>query len=88
MDATALHLTHYNGRGDDMPSQPETVSSDVLLYKVSDAMHILNMSKWTIYEQIRRGRLRSVCQGRSRLIPADALREYVDLLTREAQGAA
>lgn len=63
-------------------------SPDVLLYKVSDAMRILNMSKWAIYEQIRRGRLRSVCQGRARLIPADALRDYVELLAREAEGAA
>lgn len=71
-----------------MPSESGTVTSDVLLYKVSDAMRILNMSKWTIYDQIRRGRLRSVCQGRARLIPAEALREYIELLTREAQGAA
>lgn len=61
-------------------------SSEILLYKVSDAMRILNMSKWTVYEQIRRGRLRTVCQGRARLIPAEALREYVELLTREARG--
>ena len=61
---------------------------EILLYKVSDAMRILNMSKWAIYDQIRRGRLRSVHQGRSRLIPAEALHEYVDLLAREAEGAA
>lgn len=58
---------------------------DVLLYKVTDAMRILNVSKWTIYDQIRRGRLRSVSQGRARLIPASALRDYVALLVSEAQ---
>jgi excisionase family DNA binding protein len=58
----------------------------VLLYKVSDATRILNMSKWAIYEQIRRGRLHTVVQGRARLIPAAALVEYVELLQREAQG--
>jgi excisionase family DNA binding protein len=61
---------------------------DVLLYKVPDAMRMLNMSKWAIYDQIRRGRLRTVTRGRSRLIPASALREYVALLIREAQDVA
>ncbi len=67
---------------------PETAlaSSAVLLYKVSDAMRILNMSKWAIYDQIRRGRLRTVVQGRARLIPASALFEYVELLKAEARG--
>jgi excisionase family DNA binding protein len=53
---------------------------------VSDATRILNMSKWAIYEQIRRGRLHTVVQGRARLIPAAALVEYVELLQHEAQG--
>jgi excisionase family DNA binding protein len=61
------------------------VAVDVLLYKVPDAMRLLNLSKWTIYDQIRRGRLRAVCQGRARLIPASALHDYVELLVREAQ---
>ena len=60
-------------------------NTTVLLYKVPDAMRMLNMSKWTIYDQMRRGRLRSVSQGRARLIPASAIRDYVDLLQREAQ---
>ena len=36
-------------------------------------------------EQIRSGRLRSVQQGRARLIPAAAIRDYVARLEREAQ---
>ena len=54
------------------------------LYRVPEAMALLSMSRSVIYEQIRSGRLRSVCQGRARLIPAAAIAEYVELLTREA----
>ena len=54
------------------------------LYRVTDAMLLLSLSRTVIYEQIRSGRLRSVCQGRSRLIPAAAITEYIALLEREA----
>lgn len=47
-------------------------------------MRLLSLSRSVIYEQIRAGRLRSVTQGRTRLIPATAITDYVDLLTREA----
>jgi excisionase family DNA binding protein len=57
------------------------------LYRVRDAMVILSLGHSTIYEQIRSGRLRSVKQGRSRLIPASAIAEYVKLLESEAQAA-
>jgi excisionase family DNA binding protein len=45
------------------------------------------MSRSVIYEQIRAGRLRSVTRGRSRLIPASAIAEYVALLERESRAA-
>jgi excisionase family DNA binding protein len=57
------------------------------LYRVKDAMVILSLSHTSIYEQIRSGRLRSVKEGRSRLIPASALVDYVALLEREAEAA-
>ena len=59
--------------------------SDLRLYRVSDAMGLLNLSRTVIYEQIRSGRLRSVRQGRSRLISAEAIRDYIALLEKEAQ---
>jgi excisionase family DNA binding protein len=59
--------------------------SDLRLYRVSDAMGLLNLSRTVIYEQIRSGRLRSVRQGRSRLISAEAIRDYITLLEKEAQ---
>jgi excisionase family DNA binding protein len=55
------------------------------LYRVVDAMIVLSMSRSAIYEQIRSGRLRSVTQGRRRLIPASAIAEYIALLECEAQ---
>lgn len=55
------------------------------LYRVTDAMELLSLSRSVIYELIRAGRLRSVTQGRARLIPASAITEYVALLESEAQ---
>ncbi|MFF3669903.1 helix-turn-helix domain-containing protein [Microtetraspora malaysiensis] len=55
------------------------------LYRVADVMHLLSMSRSVIYEQIRSGRLRSVKQGRTRLIPASAITDYITLLEQEAR---
>lgn len=55
------------------------------LYGVKDAMVALSLGRTAIYEQIRSGRLRSVTEGRRRLIPASAIVEYIALLEREAQ---
>jgi excisionase family DNA binding protein len=47
-------------------------------------MRMLRLGKTAIYELIRSGRLRSVKQGRSRRIPAAAIRDYIALLEEEA----
>jgi excisionase family DNA binding protein len=60
---------------------------DIRLYKVSDVMQMLSLSRTVIFELLRSGRLRSVKQGRTRLIPASALREYIALLEKEADAA-
>lgn len=60
---------------------------DVQLYKVSDVMQALSMSRTVVFELLRTGRLRSVKQGRTRLIPASAIREYIALLEKEAEAA-
>jgi excisionase family DNA binding protein len=57
------------------------------LYRIRDAMVVLSIGRTAIYEQIRSGRLRTVTQGRSRLIPASAIAEYVKLLESEARAA-
>ncbi len=62
---------------------------DKALYRIPEAMRLLSMSRTVIYQQIRAGRLRTVTQGRARLIPAGAIAEYVALLERESsRGAA
>ena len=55
------------------------------LYRIPEAMRLLSMSRSVIYEQVRAGRLRSVSQGRTRLIPATAIHDYVTLLMRESE---
>ena len=57
------------------------------LYRIVDAVAVLSLSRSVIYEQIRSGRLRSVTQGRTRLIPASAITEYIALLEQEADAA-
>jgi excisionase family DNA binding protein len=54
------------------------------LYRITEAMVLLSMSRSVIYEQIRAGRLKSVTQGRSRLIPAQAIQNYIHTLIDES----
>lgn len=55
------------------------------LYPVPEAMAILSISRTVLYELIRSGRLRSVKQGRRRLIPATAIASYLALLEDETE---
>lgn len=63
------------------------MTGDKQLYRVPEAMQVLSLSRTVIYELIRSGRLRSVTQGRARLIPASAIAEYVALLEAESRAA-
>ena len=53
-----------------------------VLYRVPEAMALLGTSRSAIYELIRSNRLRSVKQGRCRLIPDAAIADYVRLTYR------
>jgi excisionase family DNA binding protein len=67
------------------------VSAEVprrVLYRVEEAVVLLGLSRSQLYELIRSHRLRTVTEGRVRLIPAAAIDEYVSLLTSEAQADA
>lgn len=81
--------THSSERTPTM-STPDSSAQrlDVQLYKVRDAMKVLSVSRSVIFELLRSGRLRSVKQGRTRLIPASAVRDYIALLEKEAEDAA
>ncbi|MFH8375243.1 helix-turn-helix domain-containing protein [Streptomyces cyaneofuscatus] len=54
------------------------------LYRVPDAVRVLGLSRSVVYDLIRVGRLRTVKEGRTRLVPASAIADYVALLEREA----
>jgi excisionase family DNA binding protein len=54
-----------------------------MLYRVDEAADALRLSRSLIYELIRTGHLRSVKQGRRRLVPVAALAEYVASLDSE-----
>jgi excisionase family DNA binding protein len=51
-----------------------------VLYRVEEAAEALRLSRSVVYELIRSGQLRTVKQGRRRLVPVVALTEYVDRL--------
>jgi excisionase family DNA binding protein len=74
-------------KGEAMKPMSPSEADRKQLYRVADAMAVLSMSRTIIYEQIRSGRLRSVTQGRVRLIPASAIADYIALLEREANAA-
>ena len=48
-------------------------------------MALLNLSRTQIYELIRTSRLVTVTQGRRRLVPADSITGYVQLLLAECR---
>jgi hypothetical protein len=58
---------------------------DPLMYKIPEVMVMLRMSRHLVYDQIRRGRLRIVKEGRATFVTASALRAYVKLLEQEAE---
>jgi excisionase family DNA binding protein len=70
-----------------MTQSRSSQSPGKVLYRISEAMTVLSMSRSVIYEEIRSGRLRSVKRGRSRLISASAMTDYVTLLEQETRAA-
>ncbi len=68
-----------------MPSAARPlVALEPVFLRLPDAMKVLGLSRSTIYELIRSGRLGSVREGASRLIPIDAIAAYKALLEKEA----
>ena len=56
------------------------VISPPLLYTPGETAELLRVCRTTVYGLIRDGELRSVKIGRRRLIPAEALADYITLL--------
>ena len=79
--APTAHAPHADvGKTDDGNTHPSKK-----LYRIPEAMRLLSLSRSVIYNQLRSGRLRSVKEGSTRLIPADAIADYVALLEAEAE---
>ncbi|WP_018653809.1 helix-turn-helix domain-containing protein [Actinomadura flavalba] len=55
-----------------------------LVLTVDEAAERLRVSRWTLYNLIRSGQLRTVKIGRRRLVPINALSECLEQLTEEA----
>lgn len=58
-----------------------------LLLKVEEVSEMLNLGRSKLYSYILSGQLRSVKIGRRRLIPPDAVQEFVDGLQTDPQGS-
>ncbi|PZR51662.1 DNA-binding protein [Xylanimonas oleitrophica] len=52
-----------------------------VLYRVDEAAEALRLGRTAVYELIRCGALRTVKVGTRRLVPVEAVREYVDSLS-------
>lgn len=57
-----------------------TEQTNRLAYSVDAAAAQSNLCKDKIYQAIREGKLRAVKAGRRTIIPADALRQFIDSL--------
>lgn len=58
------------------------------LLTVEEAAEALGMGRSAVFDQLRRGRLKSVKVGRARRIPVDYIDDFVTLLKTEAESAA
>lgn len=53
------------------------------LYRITEAMETLSLSRTVIYNEMRAGRLHYVLSGSDRRITAEAIDEYIQLLKDE-----
>jgi len=59
--------------------------NEPLLYTIFEAATALRISRTKLYELLDSGEIESVHIGRSRKIPTDTLRSYIDRLRKEAR---
>lgn len=55
-----------------------------VVYRVEEAAEALRLTRDAVYELIRSGQLRSFKVGRRRLVPIEALTEYVASMSGDA----
>lgn len=64
-------------------SDSNTLQIPPVLYRVEEAAEALRLSRTAVYDLIRAGDLRTVKIGRRRLVPIQALSEWVASLAEE-----
>jgi excisionase family DNA binding protein len=57
---------------------------DITLFTIDEAAARLRVSRWSVYNLIRSGQLRTIKIGRRRLVPLDALTECLKRLKEMA----
>jgi len=57
-----------------------------LMYRIPEAAHVLGLGRTVVYAEMAAGRIQFVRRGRSRLVSAQALIDYVALLEAETAG--
>lgn len=65
--------------------EPAAVVPERHMYTVPAAAKLLSLSRSTVYELIRAGRLLTVTEGCARRVPAVAITKYVQLLISESE---
>lgn len=73
----ALENARRRKRGD--------VSVGTTMFTMAEACKELRLSRWSLYRLINEGQIESVKIGRRRLIPADALAEFVRKIREEGK---
>lgn len=68
---------------DVLRTMTRTISTDKILYSVSEAASLLSLSRGTVYKLISSGRLAAVYPTSKARISAESLHRYVALLEKE-----
>ncbi|MCI5060515.1 MAG: helix-turn-helix domain-containing protein [Alphaproteobacteria bacterium] len=61
-------------------------TDETLAYSIKGASKACNIGQTKIYEEIKLGRLKAVKFGRRTLVPAQALRDWLDTLSKVEAG--
>jgi len=70
-----------------MPQRVQNHDSPIELYSVNHVIELSGTSRFTIYSELRAGRLESVKIGTRRLIPNDAYHQWINDLRSDGHPA-
>ena len=67
-------------------SGPQNQGDTPVLLNIPEACARLRVSRWTFYQLVRTGRLRTVTVGSRRLVPVANLNRFIEELQQDAGG--